>query len=384
MSIIHKLLDTVRQKPVTEVLWDIIGIIAAIGFGLIGLYSVFHEARPNISFEIVNEANVLDIHKPLKNLIIYFQGEDIQQRDLNLRILTVRIENTGEVDILPSHFDQNIVWGIEVKNGKIIDEVRLVSSNSEYLNVNLCPKVLAENTMEFKKLIFEKGKYFTFEILVLHKKEKFPEIVPIGKIAGIEKIMPINFGSKKEKTSFDDFFHGSVPINLLRFVVLAVAGSLIAYFVFEIYAIHYFYRVTGIKKAMRREKEIKQVLKIAPGDNKNKVLESLYVSGGLEKLEALRDLLENRVRISSKIERYKEYQSKEAQLDDIRKDLHDLGKGMDLLLVSLPSPSWQELVKVGVLTIGKDSEISVDPEFEGNLKKLIKYFEFKNLGKTSS
>ena len=382
MSIIHKLLDTVRQKPVTKVLWDIIGIIAAIGFGLIGLYSVFHEARPNISFEIVNEANVLDIHKPLKNLIIYFQGEDIQQRDLNLRILTVRIENTGEVDILPSHFDQNIVWGIEVKNGKIIDEVRLVSSNSEYLNVNLCPKVLAENTMEFKKLIFEKGKYFTFEILVLHKKEKFPEIVPIGKIAGIEKIMPINFGSKKEKTSFDDFFHGSVLINLLRFVVSSFVGLSIVIGVLSLNEIISNFKRDKRKK--RREKEIKQVLKIAPGDNKNKVLESLYVSGGLEQVEAFRDLLENRSRISSKIERYKEYQSKEAQLDDIKKDLHDLGKGMDLLLVSLPSPSWQELVKVGVLTIGKDSEISVDPEFEGNLKKLIKYFEFKNLGKTSS
>ena len=375
---VQELLGKLKDK----VPLGLLGIFLTIIFGLIGLYSVFHEARPNISFEIVNEANVLDIHKPLKNLIIYFQGEDIQQRDLNLRILTVRIENTGEVDILPSHFDQNIVWGIEVKNGKIIDEVRLVSSNSEYLNVNLCPKVLAENTMEFKKLIFEKGKYFTFEILVLHKKEKFPEIVPIGKIAGIEKIMPINFGSKKEKTSFDDFFHGSVLINLLRFVVSSFVGLSIVIGVLSLNEIISNFKRDKRKK--RREKEIKQVLKIAPGDNKNKVLESLYVSGGLEKLEALRDLLENRVRISSKIERYKEYQSKEAQLDDIRKDLHDLGKGMDLLLVSLPSPSWQELVKVGVLTIGKDSEISVDPEFEGNLKKLIKYFEFKNLGKTSS
>ena len=365
---VQELLGKLKDK----VPLGLLGIFLTIIFGLIGLYSVFHEARPNISFEIVNEANVLDIHKPLKNLIIYFQGEDIQQRDLNLRILTVRIENTGEVDILPSHFDQNIVWGIEVKNGKIIDEVRLVSSNSEYLNVNLCPKVLAENTMEFKKLIFEKGKYFTFEILVLHKKEKFPEIVPIGKIAGIEKIMPINFGSKKEKTSFDDFFHGSVLINLLRFVVSSFVGLSIVIGVLSLNEIISNFKRDKRKK--RREKEIKQVLKIAPGDNKNKVLESLYVSGGLEKLEAFRDLLENRSRISLIIAKDKEFDSKIAEIDDIRRDFHDFGEGKNILLYS---PSLKELGEAGVLSIQEDSEISVDPEFERNLNNLIRHFESK-------
>ncbi|MBT2618617.1 MULTISPECIES: hypothetical protein [unclassified Bacillus (in: firmicutes)] len=36
-----------------------------------------------------------------------------------------------------------------------------------------------------EKIILEKEKYVSFEILVLHNKNSPPSIIPVGKIAGI-------------------------------------------------------------------------------------------------------------------------------------------------------------------------------------------------------
>ena len=101
--------------------WGLLGIVISMIFGFFGLYSIFHENKPNISFKITNEANILDLHKPLEELSISFQGEDIQKKNLNLRILTIKIENDGKVNILQNFYDSEDIWGFQVKNGKIIE-----------------------------------------------------------------------------------------------------------------------------------------------------------------------------------------------------------------------------------------------------------------------
>jgi hypothetical protein len=208
----------------------VLGILIAIFFGIYGVYSTYQENKSEISFKIINEANVLDVHEPLSDLTISFQGEDIhltisfqgediQEKNLNLRIITVRIENSGSVNILQSHYDINDIWGIQVKNGEII-RANLIDSNSEYLKSNL-KLGFSNETIEFTKTIFEKGKYFTIEILVFHKKDKSPEMFPIGKIAGIEKMekmVPIRLSDEKEETFISRLFYGDLLINIVRFI----------------------------------------------------------------------------------------------------------------------------------------------------------------------
>ena len=148
-----------------KVNWTIVSVILALFFGLFTVY-VYYAEHPNITFDIVNDANVLDVHKPLSELNIYFQGEDIQQSNLNLRIISVKIENTGNVDILQNFYDENDIFGLKINNGQII-ESRLINSNSEYLMSNLNLKTV-NNTLELSKPIFEENKYFIVEILILH------------------------------------------------------------------------------------------------------------------------------------------------------------------------------------------------------------------------
>ena len=71
-----RLLETIENKAY----WGIIGVLLTIAFGAIGLYTYFHVPKLSILFEITNESNVLDVHKPLEDLTIYFENENIQEK----------------------------------------------------------------------------------------------------------------------------------------------------------------------------------------------------------------------------------------------------------------------------------------------------------------
>lgn len=206
----------------------LLGILIAIFFGTYGIISAYQESRSEITFEIINEVNVLDVHESLTDLIIYFQGEDVQEKNLNLRIMTIRIENKGNVDILQNHYDINDIWGFQLKNGEII-KLKLIDSNSDYIKLNLNPVIHNNQTIKFSKIIFEKEKYFTMEILVLHKKNESPEIIPTGKIATIDKIVPIKLSDEKEETFIGRLFHGNFFTNFMRFIVFGISGILVLY-----------------------------------------------------------------------------------------------------------------------------------------------------------
>ena len=211
------------KTHIDKVNWSFMGVIIALLFGIFAVYT-FYAEDPNVTFDIVNDANVLDVHKPLSELNIYFQGEDIQQKNLNLRIISVKIENTGNVDILQNFYDENVIFGLQIDGGHII-ESRLIFSNSDYLTSNLNLKIV-NNTIEFSKPILEKNKYFIVEILVLHDKDKGPTIAPLGKIAGIESI-DVTKSYTERQTFFDDVFSGSSLIQSVRLVVyttLALTG----------------------------------------------------------------------------------------------------------------------------------------------------------------
>ena len=193
--------------------WSFVGVILALILGLFSIYVFFDGENPNITFDIVNEVNVFDVHKPLDELNIYFREEDIQQKNLNLLIISIKIENTGNLDILQNFYDENVVFGLQVDNGQII-ESRLVDSNSEYLMSNLNLETV-NNTVEFSKLIFEENKYFIIEILVLHDKNEGPTLVPLGKIAGIEK-MEVKKSYTERQSFFDALFSGSLVVQMIR------------------------------------------------------------------------------------------------------------------------------------------------------------------------
>lgn len=351
-----------------------LGLLLTIAFGIVGIYSLFREKKPNIFMEITNEANVLDIYKPLEELNIFFQGEDIQQKDLNLRILTINIENNGQVDILQNHYDLNDIWGIKVQNGKII-EVRLINSNSEYIKSNLNPQLYKEDTVQFAKVIFEKGKFFTIEILVLHIKYKLPEIIPIGKIAGIDKIVPIKSWLEKEKQTFlSKLFAGNTLVQIIRPIIY-----LIAWIVFIAIIIALGIGITNIinktKEASRRNK-IKGIFgkeALESGSKKKRLLD-IYVTRGPEVVKILQKYLKDEKKIHERMFLYKlEKQSAEEKIGKRERILKEVEHYNFFFGREVIDP----LIDAAIVTIGSDKRVHIDSEFKQTLEKLLKLEEKK-------
>src|SRR5207244_478191 len=149
-------------------------------------YLAMKSPKPSVRYSIVYESNVLDVHNPLKDLTILYRGEDLRAQKKNLRIIRVKVVNNGQVDIKQGDFDQTEPWGLQLKNAQLVETPKILESNSDYILSKLAV-TQTNNVIEFTKVIFEREKFFTLELQVLHDVGQNPELSPLGKIVGIEK-----------------------------------------------------------------------------------------------------------------------------------------------------------------------------------------------------
>lgn len=206
--------------------WKIIGVFVV----FLAIWSAYDQylKRPSIFSQIVSEINVLDINRPLRDLQILFKGNNIREKNLNLRIYRVKIDNNGGTNITQNDFDQNDSWGIRIERGNII-ETRLIESNSEYISSNLSPQIQDSSVVRFNKIIFDKGGSFTVELLVLHDKDIPPILYRIGKMAGIQENESKILALEHSEPFWATFLYGGWFVNSVRFVVYGLAAILILF-----------------------------------------------------------------------------------------------------------------------------------------------------------
>lgn len=226
MSISDAMKRVERRFP-----WSFLGVLLAVVFFALGTYLTLREKRPALTADVLTEANVFDVHKELQTLEILFNGENIKEKGLNLRILSIRITNSGDQDILQGYYDNSQDWGLLVSGARIVEEPRIVAQNSEYLLRNLNPRIeKGDFFVRLNKVILERGKYFTIEIMLLHKIGTDPNIRFVGKIAGVENPTVLWSSRETGKVSFlERVISGGVWVNLLRYLaaVLATIGLII-------------------------------------------------------------------------------------------------------------------------------------------------------------
>jgi hypothetical protein len=200
-----------------------VSVFLALFFGLSNL----SEPDPKLTYEILRETDVLDVRTPVEDLQITFQNEDIQGENLNLRIYAMRVINNGEVDILQTQFDQDQIWGLQVDGGRVI-EARPIEASSTYLNEKSNPQVVGEDIVQFDKAIVEKGQFFVFNMLVVHAKDVEPEIIALGKIAGIDEIVVTRIPVEVEGPGFlSDLFGGDWAVQLVRAILFLIGAAVI-------------------------------------------------------------------------------------------------------------------------------------------------------------
>lgn len=260
-------------------------------------------------------------------------------------------------------------------DGKII-EVRLMDTNSEYLKKNLNPQLIKEDTVQFTKTIFEKGKFFTLETLILHTRDALPTIIPIGKIAGIDRVVAKKSWLEKERQNFlEKLFAGNPLVQIIRPIVY-----LIVWIIFLIIAA---YSAMGIgvlggkiKKAPRR-REIKRHFgkeTLEEGGKKKKLFD-IYVSEGSENIKNLQKFLEDEDAHYQAVANYE-------LLEDINKkrkekrEIETLPEHKSYRFMNLVI---NPLIKDSVMTIESGKKIRLAPELKETYDELLRLLETKKL-----
>jgi hypothetical protein len=314
-------------------------VFLSVFFGLAAL----DKRDAGMAYEILNTIDVLDVRTPVEDLKITFRGEDIQQGNLNLRIYSIRVMNTGETDILQSHYDSNEVWGLQVSDGKVI-EARPTISSSDYLSRKAIPGLIGDDLVEFPKTILEEGEFFAFDMLVLHVKGQTPVISPRGKIAGIDEISMSRIPLETEEPSFvSELFSGGwliqmtrIPLYFLGTLLVVVAGVVIIIFVSE-----------DLPKRIRRLKASMAPALRNHGDaTQREALKEAYGRWGTEGLKALKGML------------------------DAPETIPKRG-GPSVQLVEEFNISFRHLEEIGAVTRGPAGEHVLDAGFRETLERLM-------------
>ena len=86
-SLLHRLLS-----------WQALAILGTFGLGvpsLVFAYFAIQQPKAGVTFETISEANVFEVHRTLDDLDIIFRGQNIQEKNLNLKIFTISVFNSG-------------------------------------------------------------------------------------------------------------------------------------------------------------------------------------------------------------------------------------------------------------------------------------------------
>ena len=329
---------------------------------------IFTETGPGVTFEIVRETHVLDVKRPLEDLSIVFRGQNVQEHNLNLRIVTINVENSGETDILQSHYDSDDDWGIHITGGEVI-EARLVDTNDEYLRTKIVPRPIDMHTITFPKVIFEKGDVFTVEILLLHPKDEDPFLTAIGKIAGVDDFTILTRPLTDHEIGFlEETLSGSPVVHVVRAFVYApgVVLSIAAVVVMMVWITNW----NDNRQNRRRRQQINRSLslRLLEQDNWKNELINLYAADGLPGLNRLCELITDtsRIRWTTSPDRWmvsgRDRSNDWTLVDDDHAQLRALFSRRGTLGV---------LLATGALTRGNDDSATVDPRFVEVVKNLL-------------
>lgn len=279
---LRKLLKTLESRYA----WSVIGVV----IGVVGLYAAFHQRHPRVDMEIVAESNIIDVYRALPDLSVVFQGQDIQSAGLNLRLVRIRVGNSGEADILQNYYDTSEAWGLVVDSGRLL-EARVVDASQQYLTRAVSARIAADSIL-LSKPILEKDQFFYLELLVLHPRADKPHFSPTGKIAGVPPFSVVDRATQtRSEGLWRELTHGSVLVHILRFVgyiiglallttVMALTGSAI--------------QNAGARRRRKARQSQIALLRQSPADEPDAhvdVITEFYTEGGLPALKGMEQLL---------------------------------------------------------------------------------------------
>jgi len=182
---------------------------------------------PSLKFAIVADSKVVQVSKRLPDLKVLFRGSDILDSEQNLSVITLRIENDGQADILEGGFDSTIPWGAKFDKSTIVSAT-VEGATSSYLRDRFKVRITAPDRLEFDKVILEHGNSVDLSVLVLNNAKNEVSVVATGKVAGIKEMRVVRADSQTPKLIQSALWYRSGLLylffvaSILVYLILAV------------------------------------------------------------------------------------------------------------------------------------------------------------------
>lgn len=190
-------------------------------FGVLGtilaIYSFFQDQKASLSYQIIASTNVLDFNAELSKLEVIYDSTNLKETKENLRIITIKVVNTGKKAITKEFYDENDPIGIRITSGKIIEKPEFLKASNTYISRNIKITEYQNQNITFSQLIIDPGEYFVVKLLILHKGNVLPQIFSTGKIAGQNTIKVTNLvDTNKSDNNYN------LGIKIMIYVVLGI------------------------------------------------------------------------------------------------------------------------------------------------------------------
>jgi hypothetical protein len=204
--------------------WSFFGFVLAACFGGLALYTEFFKNRsPQLEFEIVSNTPVLTTREDVARLKILYEDVDIRQTRQALSVVSIRVRNTGDADILNASYDERAPVGVDVVRGTIL-EPRIIDASNEYLRANARCQPSGTNSLDFVPVILERREFYLVKFLVLHQDSTLFQVRPRGKVAGVRQITVTDFSGAEQSPGFVALvIGGTVGVQVMRLCAYSVA-----------------------------------------------------------------------------------------------------------------------------------------------------------------
>lgn len=359
----RSLFNKLSNHFLTKVL---VGIITFFGT-ILGIYSYFEKKNVLLQYEVLTNTNVLDINANVSKLDILYDSISLKKKKQNLRVVTIRLVNRGQVDVLKDFFDDNSPLGVKIVGGEIVESPELIEASSDYLSKNIHMNKVDRNTVLFSNVIIEKGEFLVFKALVLHNSNSQPSVESIGKVAG-EKIIPVIniYNNKVEKSILTQAFEGRLTVQLIRaftYLIVGIATIIAIIIAFE-QIIDWKTRLT-LKRVIRQFKK-QSAVKLRPRDE---VVFNRFKSDGIEFFRLIKnknfseDTINDLKRNQARSERFTEQVSRKHYMQSRKYAEHVI----------------DGLIEDGVIVKGEDGRFKYNMQLRSTMDNFIDFLEVNNM-----
>jgi len=298
MTVDQVLLKARHKFPtsLTSLMITIVLAVAGILFTIL-----LAEKHSQLYYDIQASTSVLDIKEELPKLEVLFDGIDIRQQNLSLRVISVKIGNDGSKAILKGDYDSEDPVGLMVSPGRII-KTDLIDASNDYLRKNMSFRNYGENIVLFNDVILNAHQYYIIKLLVLHQVDQMPSVKPVGYMAGMETIKVREIYKEIERASIWSWSRslaGPWPVQITR-----VVGYLLLFSALVIIASFISVIREGIGKA-KRKKNVRRFRAVSQQvfEIKDEFLFSRYIEAGFNELMIILQIVQDERTLKQYLER---------------------------------------------------------------------------------